>query len=116
MDCRQSTQNIAQNHDSILKEQLERIWQLVSKNRLAVVAVEIGRIFELPMDDPNNLYIENRHKLMQAITGLQDDRHVCQVKNSAEIFKLFSFIPSLLTNGAEAEKAVYTNEMDLRGF
>ncbi len=79
-------------HDKLLLEQLARIKQLVRENRLYVFAVQIGRVCEEPQTKWEKKHFPEMRKLMQDITGLDNDSRVCAVKDEAELFRFIEFV------------------------
>lgn len=104
--------SMKEEHDKILGEQLARIKELVSANKLSVVAVEVGNIC-----DPNASYWHKEqhpqmHKLMRDITGLNDDRHVRQARDAEQLAQFFVFTSSLLIGSSTGKLEL--NKMDFR--
>ncbi len=99
-------------HDQLLKEGIDRIRELVREYKLSVVAVKVGRICGEPRNDWEKQKFPQMHQLMRDITGLSDDHHVCEAKDTEDLSKFFVFTSTLLINSAK-DPNFDLNKMDL---
>lgn len=93
-------ERIRAEHDALLEEMKHTIQEMVQKHQLVVVAVEVGEICEPPQDEEEKREHEAMHKLMQEITGLPNQNHVCQAKDIDALQNFFQFTSSLLVSSA----------------
>lgn len=73
---------IQSQEEAAMRFSKQYIRQEVSANHMVVISVEVGNGCD--------------HDLMKALTGLDDDRHVLKVNDSAELANFFKFTSSVI--------------------
>jgi uncharacterized protein YegL len=78
---------VAAQDKAALAESIKYIRQEVSTNNLVVIAVEIGNDCD--------------HKLLQSLTGLDDDKHVIKIDHASELSHFFKLTSSVIISSSK---------------
>ncbi len=93
-----SVPDVKEANEAALQWCIDEIRDRVKKNRMAVVAVEVGDYCD--------------HDQMRQLTGCKDDRHVKKIGNHRELSQFFKLTSSIITTSSKNAN-VNVNQMDL---